>query len=170
MCHRLFVVILLINLVIGIAFGKSAFSQENEIVPGEGIADVRLNQHFPLDPAELQTWRQEIKNRGIDVEISGEPPQVTKINTVSPNYPITGNRIRVDNSRLDDIIRFYGAGQKRFFRDEIVMSYPDLGIEFAIDSRSLVIKKISVFNKKSVKFKIDSKSIDRFQKVLKQSK
>jgi len=33
-----------------------------------------------------------------------------------------------------------------------------------------VIKKISVFNKKPVLFKIDSKAIDRFQKILKQSK
>ena len=170
MCHRFFLVILLIHLVIGIAFGKSAFSKENEIVPGEGIADVKLNQHVPLNPTEMQTWRQKMKKRGIDVEISDKAPQVTKINILSPNYPITGNRIRVDKSRLEDIIRFYGGGKKRFFRDEIVMSYPDSGIEFAIDSRSLVIKRISVFNKKPVKFKIDSKSIDRFQKIMKQSK
>jgi hypothetical protein len=131
---------------------------------------VKLNQHTPLDPTELQRWRQKMKEKGINIEISDDSSQVTKINILSPNYPVIGNQIRVDKSRLEDIIRFYGAGQKKFFKDIIVLSYPGLGIEFAVDARSLVIKKISVFNKRPIRFMIDPKAIDRFQKIMKQSK
>ena len=170
MCYRFFLVILLIHLIVGIASGKSPLSKENEIVPGEGVADVQLGRPAPIIPAELQAWLQGLSKKGIQVEISATSSQVTKIHILSPNYPIIDNRIRVGKSHIEDIIRFYGAGQKEFFKDQIVLSYPGLGVEFAIDPRSLMIKKISVFNKKPVRFKIDSKAIDRFQKILKQSK
>jgi hypothetical protein len=170
MCYRFFLVILLIHLIVGIASGESPLSKENEIVPGEGVADVQLGRPAPIKPAELKAWLQGLSKKGIQVEISATPPQVTKIHILSPNYPVIDNRIRVGKSHIEDIIRFYGAVQKKFFKDQIVLSYPGLGVEFTIDPRSLVIKKISVFNKKPVLFKIDSKAIDRFQKILKQSK
>jgi len=170
MCYRFFLVILAIHLIVGIASGKSSLSKENEIVPGEGVADVQLGRPAPVNSAELQAWLQGLSKKGIQVEISARSPQVTKIHILSPNYPIIDNRIRVGKSHIEDIIRFYGAVQKKIFKDQIVLSYSALGVEFAIDPRSLVIKKISVFNKKPVLFKIDSKAIDRFQKILKQSK
>ena len=134
------------------------------------MADVQLGRPVPIKPAELQSWLQGLSKRGIQVEISATPSQVTKIHILSANYPIIDNRIRVGKSHIEDIIRFYGAGQKKFFKNQIVLSYPGLGVEFAIDPRSLMIKKISVFNKIPLRFKIDPKAIERFQKVLKQSK
>jgi len=118
------------------------------IYPGKGVDDIRIGEK--LSPRE----EAGLKKSGVTVTRRGGG-QVASLRLSQPTFSVAVSLVRIKQSGIADVVRFYGKRDSELKPGRIILRYPEQGIDFEIDQVNDRVEAITVYSPVSPKFSIE---------------
>lgn len=122
-----------------------SLAREGIVYPGKGVDDVRIGYPQPKNISPL-----------LEVRSGGTSPEKTveRIKISSSAFVLAVSLLRIKNSKMADVLRFYGKGETDVKSDKILIKYPSQGIDFEINRASERVDSVTIYQPVLAKFSI----------------
>lgn len=125
---------------------EPSLAGEGIVYPGKGVDDIRIGYHLPKKISPLLERR--------NITAAGPDGAVQRIKVSSPAFLLAVSLLRIKNSKMVDVLRFYGKGETDAKPDKIVIRYPSQGIDFEIDKASERVESVTIYQPVLPKFSV----------------
>lgn len=124
-----------------------SFGGAGIIYPGKGVDDIQIGVPLPKNLSPL-IERKNIVTTGAD-------GPVKQIKVSSPAFTLAVSLLRIKQSKMADVLRFYGKGETDLRSDKIIVRYPSQGIDFEIDRVNERIEAVTIYRPVLPKFSVE---------------